>query len=50
MDEKDMEEERQNGRRNGWGIERKMLFFLELLKVEHIRLVKDRGVGFSHGL
>jgi hypothetical protein len=27
MDEKDMEEERQNGRRKGWGIERKMFFF-----------------------
>jgi hypothetical protein len=30
MDERDMEEEGQNAKRNGWGIERKM-FFLELL-------------------
>jgi hypothetical protein len=27
MDEKDMEEEGQNGKRNGWGLERKMLYF-----------------------
>jgi hypothetical protein len=32
MDEKDMEEERQNGRRKGWGIERKMLFFFGIVK------------------
>jgi hypothetical protein len=30
MDERDMEEEGQNAKRNGWGIERN-IFFLELL-------------------
>jgi hypothetical protein len=27
MDERDMEKERQNGKRNGWGLERHRLFF-----------------------
>jgi hypothetical protein len=27
MEERDMEEEGQNGKRKGWGIERKMFFF-----------------------
>jgi hypothetical protein len=31
MVERDMEEERQNGRRMWWGIERKMLFFLRIV-------------------
>jgi hypothetical protein len=28
MDERDMRKEEQNGKRKGWGIERKMLFLL----------------------
>jgi hypothetical protein len=27
MDERDMEKEEQNGKRKGWGIERRMFFF-----------------------
>jgi hypothetical protein len=33
MDERDMEQEGQNGKRKGLGIERKMIFFLELISL-----------------
>jgi hypothetical protein len=31
MDERDMEKEGHNVKRKGWGLEREMFFFLELL-------------------
>jgi hypothetical protein len=51
MEERDMAEERQNGKRKGWGIETKMLLFLELLPLCLGKTISRKLVGkINHSL